>query len=139
MRQTDVRAHGTFDAKRATILHRRQRCFQTDQNEISHDPRHLGAPSGASKMISEPMVRSMQTVHLCCVKICTISKQAELLVEPRHLGVPSGASKTISESMVHLVQTIHQSRTDTSTVPKRRELTFHMTHITLEFHRVHPK
>jgi len=90
-------------------------------------------------MISEPMVRSMQTVHLCCVKICTISKQAELSVEPRHLGVPSGASKTISESMVHLVQTIHQSRTDTNTVPKQRELTFHMTHITLEFHRVHPK
>ena len=32
-------------------------------NEIPHDPRHLGVPSGASKTISEPMVRSAQTVH----------------------------------------------------------------------------
>jgi len=32
-------------------------------NEIPHDPRHLGAPSGVSKMFSEPMVRSTQTVH----------------------------------------------------------------------------
>ena len=27
-------------------------------NEIPHDPRHPGVPSGASKMISELMVRS---------------------------------------------------------------------------------
>ena len=32
-------------------------------DEISHDPRHLGIPSGASKAISEPMVRLTQTVH----------------------------------------------------------------------------
>ena len=78
MRQTDVRAYGTFDAKRATILHRRQRCLQTDQNEISHDPCHLGFPSHASKMISEPMVRSAPTAHLSCVKISTISKRTEM-------------------------------------------------------------
>ena len=33
-------------------------------NEIPHDPSHLGVPSGATKMISKPMVRSAQTVHL---------------------------------------------------------------------------
>ena len=32
-------------------------------NEIPHDPRHLGVPSGASNTIFEPMVRSAQIVH----------------------------------------------------------------------------
>ena len=62
-------------------------------NEIPHDPRHLGVPSSASKTISEPMVRSAQTVHRSCVKISTMSNWTEMsLVELRHLGVPSGAS-----------------------------------------------
>jgi len=47
-------------------------------NEIPHAPCHLGVPSGASKMISEPMVRSAQTVHRSCVKISTISKWTEM-------------------------------------------------------------
>ena len=60
-------------------------------NEIPHDPRHLGVPSGVSETISEPMVRSAQTMQLCCIKISTIFKQTEneLPLEPRHLGVPS--------------------------------------------------
>jgi hypothetical protein len=33
---------------------------------------------GASKTISEPVVRLAQTVHLSCVKISTVSKQTEL-------------------------------------------------------------
>jgi hypothetical protein len=45
-----------------------------DRNVIPHGPHH----QGASKMISEPMVRSAQTVHLYCVKTSTISKQTEL-------------------------------------------------------------
>jgi hypothetical protein len=48
-----------------------------DQNKIPHDPRHLGVPSDVSKTISEPMVRSAQTMHLSCFKISTISKQTE--------------------------------------------------------------
>jgi hypothetical protein len=48
-----------------------------DQNEILDDPHHLGVPSGASKTISKPMVRSTQTLHLSCVKISTISKWAK--------------------------------------------------------------
>jgi hypothetical protein len=32
---------------------------------------------GVSKMISEPMVRSTQTMHLSCIKISTKSKQNE--------------------------------------------------------------
>jgi hypothetical protein len=61
----------------------------------SHDPRHLGVPSGASKMISMPMVRSAQTVHLSCSKFSTISK--------------------------------------------RTESSLHLSLVTYEYHRVHPK
>jgi hypothetical protein len=37
--------------------------------------RHLGVPSGASKIISELTVRSAQTMYLYWIKISTISKQ----------------------------------------------------------------
>jgi hypothetical protein len=66
-----------FGANRAPILHQHQHSLQMDQNEIPHDSRHLGVPSGASKMISEAVVRSAQTVHLSCVKINTISERTE--------------------------------------------------------------
>ena len=46
-------------------------------NEIPHDPRYLGVPLGASKMTSEPMVRSAQTVHLSYIDTNTISKWTE--------------------------------------------------------------
>jgi hypothetical protein len=46
-----------------------------DQNEIPHDPRDLEVPSGASKMISEAVVCSAQTVPLSCVKISAISNE----------------------------------------------------------------
>ena len=46
-------------------------------NEIPLDPRHLGVPSGASKMIFEPMVRLAQTVHISYINTNTISKQTE--------------------------------------------------------------
>jgi hypothetical protein len=48
-----------------------------DWNEIPHDQCHIGDPLGVSKMISDPMLRSAQTVHQSCVKISTISKQAK--------------------------------------------------------------
>jgi hypothetical protein len=57
-----------------------------DQNKIAHDPRHLGVSSGASKMISEPVVRSVQIVLLFCVKIRNISKQTESSI---HLSLVS--------------------------------------------------
>jgi hypothetical protein len=49
-----------------------------DQNEILDDPRHLGDPSGVSKMISEPMVRLAQMEPLSCFKISTMSKWTEM-------------------------------------------------------------
>jgi hypothetical protein len=58
-------------------------------NGPKHDstwPTHQGVPSGASKMISEPMVWSAQTVHLCCVNTSTISKRTESSI---HLSLVS--------------------------------------------------
>ena len=63
------------------------------ESEIPRDPCHLGVPSGVSKMIVEPMVRSTQTVQLSCIKISTVSKWREIPHDQRHLGVPLGASK----------------------------------------------
>jgi hypothetical protein len=48
-----------------------------DRNELSYDPRHLEVPSGASKIISKPMVPLVQTVHLSYAETNTISKQTE--------------------------------------------------------------
>ena len=64
-----------------------------DQSEIPYDTRHLGVPLGASKLISAHMAHSMQTVHLSCIKIRTISKQTKprfhmsLFTKEYHRGV----------------------------------------------------
>jgi hypothetical protein len=75
--QNDFYAYGTFVANSAPILDWQYRCLQMDWNKIPHDQCHLGDPSGASKMISEPTVRSAQTVHLSCIKVSTTSKQTK--------------------------------------------------------------
>jgi hypothetical protein len=85
------------------------------------------------------MIRSVQTMHLSCVKISTISKRTERApLDTHHLGLPSGASKTIYDPMVRLRQTEHLSCTDANTVSKQIEMRFHMTHTIKEFHRVPP-
>jgi hypothetical protein len=48
-----------------------------DRNEFPLDLRHVGVPSVAPKMISKPMVRSAQTMHLSCVEINTTTKQTK--------------------------------------------------------------
>jgi hypothetical protein len=49
-----------------------------DQNELPLDTRHLGVLPGVPKMISTPVVYSVQTVHLSCAKTNTISKRTEI-------------------------------------------------------------
>ena len=49
-----------------------------DRSEIPYNTRHQGVPSGASKLISKHMVCSVQTMHLPCIRISTISKLTEL-------------------------------------------------------------
>jgi hypothetical protein len=53
-------------------------------------------------------------------------------------GVPSNASKMISKPTVCSAQTVHLSCTDTNNISKRTKPRFHMTHVTLQFHQVHP-
>jgi len=91
-----------------------------DRYELPLDPRHVGVLSGGSNMISEPMVRSVQTEHLSCTDINTISKQTknELPLNPRHLGVSSGAPKTIFEPIARSTQTVHLSCAETDTISK---------------------
>jgi hypothetical protein len=48
-------------------------------------------------------------------------------------------SKMISEQMLCSGQTKHLSCTDTNTVSKQTKTRFHTTHVTYEFHQVHPK
>jgi hypothetical protein len=108
-----------------------------DQHEIPHDPRHLGVPSGASKTISEDVVRLAKPCtylasRLALYRMNWIKHPLEL----HHLGVLSSASKTISKPTVCLAQTMHLSLTDTNTISKWTKTRYHMTHTTLEFHWV---
>jgi hypothetical protein len=72
--QNDLWAYGTFGANHAYISH--------DANTISKQTKtrfHVTHVTQAfqrvrPKWLSEPMVRSAQTIHLSCVWICTISK-----------------------------------------------------------------
>ena len=56
-----------------------------EQNELPLDLRHLGGPSSAPKMTSEPIARSVQTVHLSCVETNTIYKQTEMSLPLTHV------------------------------------------------------
>jgi hypothetical protein len=64
---------------------------------------------GAPKMISEPMVRSAQTMHLSWAETNTTSKRTEnkLPLEIHYLGVLSGVPKAISMPVLDLSQTMH--------------------------------
>jgi hypothetical protein len=55
------------------------------QTELSLEPHHLGVPLGATKTISQPMVRLVQTVHLCCTDTNTISKEKEVRFHMTHV------------------------------------------------------
>jgi hypothetical protein len=76
--QNNYLTNGMFGANCAPILHWHEHRLQMDRNVIWHDPCHLAVPSGASKMISDPILRSAQTVYSSCVKINTISKWTEM-------------------------------------------------------------
>jgi len=138
--QNDFRSYGTFGANRAPILHWHKHYLQMDQNEIPHDPRHLWVPLRASKTISEPMVRSVQTVQVSCIKI-TIS--------------PNGPKRTSTwpmspRSIIGFIQTNFCAYGTFSanhapilcqdyTIFKWAKTCYHLIFVTLEYHRVHPK
>ena len=130
-----------FGANRAPILRQYYRYLQTDGNELSVEPRHLGVPTGASKMISDPLVQLVQTMHLSCTdaKQRLRMDQNKIPHDPRRLGVPSGVSKMISEPMVRSAQTVHPSCVNITTISKRTEIVFQLSLITWQYHRFRPK
>jgi hypothetical protein len=83
-------------------------------------------------MISEPMVRMVQIVHLSCVEMNTISKmfQNEFPLDPRHVEVPSYVPKMISKPMACSAQIVHLSYAETKTISIRAETSFYLTYIT---------
>ena len=54
------------------------------RNELRLEPLHRGVPSGASKMISDPMVHLVQTVHLSCTDANTVSKRTKTRFHTTH-------------------------------------------------------
>jgi hypothetical protein len=111
------------------------------KNEIPHDPRHLGVPSGACKMIYDVLLcleKNHAPILLQDYHYLRMN-WIELPLEPHHLVVLSGASKMISEPAVSLAQAMHLSCTNTNTIYKWTKTRFHMTHVTLDFHRVRQK
>jgi hypothetical protein len=83
--QNDFRAYGTFNANRAPNLRQKSHYLQTDQNVLSHEPHQHGVPSGASEMISDPMVCLTQTVHLSCSDTNTVIEWTEMSFHLSHI------------------------------------------------------
>jgi hypothetical protein len=75
--QQDFQADGTFYTNHAPFLCQYYHYLQMDLNKLPLESHHLGVSSGASKTISEPMVRSAQTVYLYCTDTNTVSKRIE--------------------------------------------------------------
>jgi hypothetical protein len=129
--QKDFHVCGTFGTNHAPVLCRDQHYLQTDPNGLPIDPRHVGVPSGASKMISEPNTCSAQTVHLSCVDINAAPNGLKWASTwSTHVRVSSRASKMIFEPMVLLAQTMHWSSVEINIVSKRTDTSFHLTHVT---------
>ena len=63
-------------SKPCTYLVSRLHYLQIDRNKLPLETHHLGVPSGASKRISEPMVRLAPTVHYLAPTL-TVSKWTE--------------------------------------------------------------
>jgi hypothetical protein len=75
--QNNFWAYGTYGANHAPIMHRNDHYLQKGWKELLHDPRHLGVPLGASKMIYEAMVRLVQIGDVSSTETNTISKWTE--------------------------------------------------------------
>jgi hypothetical protein len=100
-----------------------------DRSVFLLDPRHVGLPSVAPKMISEAMVRPVQTVHLSCLEINVQTDWNDLPIDLRHLGVwnelpldqchwevPSSVPEKFSMPIVHLAPILDLSCTYINTI-----------------------
>ena len=72
-----------------------------DQIEIPLEHRHLGVPSGSSKMISKPIYVWWKPCNYLALTLTPSPNGAnEIPHVPHHLGVPAGASKMIFQAYV---------------------------------------
>jgi hypothetical protein len=111
-----------------------------DRNELLLDTHHQGVPSGVPKMISMSVVHLAQTMHLSSAEINTISKQTEqAFTWPTTPRSTIGCVQNDFHAVVHSTQTLHLSCAKSNTISKWTETSFHLTHITKEYHRVRPK
>jgi hypothetical protein len=67
--QCDFHARDTFSANYAPFLRQNYYYLQMDRSELPLDARHLGVQSGASKMIFEPIIPLVQTMHLSVTRL----------------------------------------------------------------------
>jgi hypothetical protein len=129
--QSHFHPHGTFGENCTPVLRLHQNYLQMDRNEFLLDPRHLGAQSGAAKMISEPVVRSAQTVHLSCTETNTISKQTETSF---HLTYITCVYHQVCPNHFHARGTFGANRAhvfpENKTISKRIKMSFHLIHVT---------
>jgi hypothetical protein len=109
-------------------------------NEIWHDPHHLGVLSGVSKMIFEPMVRSMQTVQLFCIKLA-LSPNRPKRSSTRALSPRStiGCVQNNLWAYGTFRETKQLSCVKISTISKETKMSIHLSLVPLEYHRVRPK
>jgi hypothetical protein len=71
--------------KPCTYLTPRLAQLQMHWIKLPLEPRHLGVPSCASKMISKPMVHLVLTVHLSFTDTTTVSRQIEIRFHMTHI------------------------------------------------------
>jgi hypothetical protein len=65
-----------------------------DRNELPLERRHLGVPSGASKMIPDLMLPSAQTMLLSCTDTNTVSKHTKTRFQITHVSMKYGRQST---------------------------------------------
>jgi len=111
-----------------------------DLNKLLHDPCHLGVPSNASKMISEPMVRLAQTVHYLALRLTLspnrLKRASTRPLSPRStIGCAQSDFRSYGTFGANRAPILHWD----NTISKQTETRFHLTHVTLEYHHVRLK
>ena len=111
-----------------------------DRNKFPLDPRHLGVPSGASKTISEPMVRwCKQCIYLAPTLTLPPYGPKQDSTRPMSHRSSIGCTKMFSKPMACSAQTMHLSCVKIRTTSKWTKTSFHLSLVTKEYHRVRPK
>jgi hypothetical protein len=109
--------------------------WASKRTEMSFHLSLVGVPSGASKMISDPMVRlSKPCTYLARTLTPSSNGPKQDLTWPTSPRGPSGASKMILKSMVCSAQCVN-----ISTISKESKTSFHLSLVNLEYYRVRPK